>query len=319
MTRCLAVMMLAFALAAGGLTHAGGAKGKDKDKDFVVKGTLTKDDPKDAQRNGPSQVHVVKLKAGKAYTIDMLSSAFDSYLRLLDPKGMQIVEDDDGGEGLNSRILFNCPTDGDYKIVTTTFGAGAAGEYTLTVKLTGGVQQSSSGHSQMLGKAAPDFTGDIALNGKAGKLSDLKGKVVLLYFWEPRSSSSAALFPKLAEWHKKHAATGLAVVGVTFFVSDIGDRLVFDKETGGVKTSAKADRKSDETMLSAFVKHHKLDHLQLVLDKKNALKTFDTYIVNGLPQVVLIDRKGIVRFIDVNGEKNSAQVEKEMQKVLAEK
>jgi peroxiredoxin len=317
MTRFLAMTVLTFVFTVGGLTQAGGEK--DKDKVFQFKGKLTKDDPADAQRKGPSRLHTVKLKEGKAYTIDMIGTGFDSYLRLLDPKGTQLQEDDDSGGDLNARIVFNCPKDGDYKIVATTFGPDAMGEYTLTVKTAGGVQKPSTGHSQMVGKPAPDFRGDFALNGKAGRLSDLKGKVVLLYFWEPRSGSSVAMFPRFAEWSKKHQADGLAVVGVTFFTSEIGEKLKFDKDTGAVKTNPKADRQSDQAMLKAFAKHHKLDHLQLLLTKQNALKTFDAYVVNGVPQVVLIDRKGIIRQIDINGEKNSAQVEKELQKLLAEK
>lgn len=315
MTRFLAMTVLTFIFVAAGLTHAGGEKAKD----FLFKGKLTKDDPADAQRKGPSQVHAVKLKEGKAYTIDMVGINFDSYLRLLDPKGNQIAEDDDSGGDLHARIIFNCPKDGDYKIVTTTFGADGMGDYTLTVKTMGGVQKPSSGHSQMIGKPAPDFRSDFALHGKSGRLADFHGKVVLLSFWEPRSGTSVALFPRLIEWHNKHQAEGLAVIGVTFFASEIGEKITFDKETGGVKTSPKADRKSDQTLLGAFTKHHKLDHLQWVLAKQNALTTFDAYVVNGLPQVVLIDRKGIVRHIDINGEKNSAQVEKELQKLLAEK
>jgi hypothetical protein len=38
-----------------------------------------------------------------------------------------------------------------------------------------------------------------------------------------------------------------------------------------------------------------------------------------VPQLVLIDRKGIVRLIDVGGEKSSATVETEIKKLLAEK
>jgi hypothetical protein len=59
--------------------------------------------------------------------------------------------------------------------------------------------------------------------------------------------------------------------------------------------------------------------LLLALPKQAALDAFDTYAVNGLPQVVLIDRKGVVRLIDVGGEKTSAYVETELKKVLAEK
>ena len=99
------IAVLAFALMAAGLTQAGGEK--DKDKDLRVQAKFSKDDPKDAQRGGPSQTHPFQMKAGKFYTIDMVSTELDSYLRLMDAKGNQLAEDDDGGGSLNARILFN--------------------------------------------------------------------------------------------------------------------------------------------------------------------------------------------------------------------
>src|SRR5262245_29500230 len=66
MTRFFAFTMAAFIILTAGLTHAQ----PDKDVLLNVKGKLTKDDNKDAQRNGPMQVHKVALKAGKKYTID---------------------------------------------------------------------------------------------------------------------------------------------------------------------------------------------------------------------------------------------------------
>ncbi len=81
----------------------------------------------------PHKVHTVKLRAGKAYTIDMASGDFDTYLRLMDPQLRTIAIDDDGGGGTDSRIRFSPTTDGEYHIVATTFDGGT-GEYTLTVK-----------------------------------------------------------------------------------------------------------------------------------------------------------------------------------------
>jgi hypothetical protein len=36
----------------------------------------------------------------------MISQQFDAYLRLEDSTGRQLAADDDGGDGLNSRITF---------------------------------------------------------------------------------------------------------------------------------------------------------------------------------------------------------------------
>jgi len=82
----------------------------------------------------------------------------------------------------------------------------------------------------MIGADAPDFSADFAVNGKPARLRDLRGKVLLLYFWEVRSSTAAALLPRLAEWHKAHQANGLAIVGLTFYTSDIDQKLTFDKD-----------------------------------------------------------------------------------------
>ena len=62
MARHLAFAVLVFSVAAAGVTQPAGAKGKEKD--FTFKGKFTKDDPKDQQRGGPAQTHVVPMKAG---------------------------------------------------------------------------------------------------------------------------------------------------------------------------------------------------------------------------------------------------------------
>src|SRR5262249_35076407 len=146
---------------------------------------------------------------------------------------------------------------------------------------------------------APDFQGDFAVNGKAGKLSDLKGKVVLLEFWNVRDTGSVATLPKLNEWHKAHKAAGLEIVGVTFYNVGINQKLAFDSSSGKLKAVDKATRETEQKLLKDFAAYHKLEHLLLTMPEKDALKTFDAYAVNGFPQFVLIDRGGTVRFIRV--------------------
>ena len=48
--------------------------------------------------------------------------------------GNQLANDDDSGDGLNARVIFNCTQDGNYRIVATTF-VGGTGPFTLTVSL----------------------------------------------------------------------------------------------------------------------------------------------------------------------------------------
>jgi hypothetical protein len=96
-------------------------------------GQLQQNDPADPVRKHPAKTYTVELKAGKTYVIDMMSNQFDTYLRLENPTGQQVAIDDDGGEGTNSRILFQCTADGRYRLFATAFGAGQVGEFTISV------------------------------------------------------------------------------------------------------------------------------------------------------------------------------------------
>jgi thiol-disulfide isomerase/thioredoxin len=320
MARIWAIAILALTASVGlSQDNAVKPKEKEKPKNLEFKGTFADTDPKDEQRGGPSQTHVIKMKAGQVYTIDMISSDLASYLRLLDSKNKQLDEDDDSGGMLNSRIIFNCAKDGDYKVVCTTFGANMTGNYVLTVKTAAGNQKPTTGHALMIDKEAPDFKGDFAINGEPVKLSDLKGKVVLLGFWEVRSGASAAMLPLLAEWHKAYKDDGLVILGVTFYTSEIGQKLGFDKDSGRVTSVKEADQKSDQVLLRDYAGHHKIDHLLMALAKEDALRAFDAYAVNSLPQMVLVDRKGMIRMIQVGGLKSGSDIEVELKKLMSGK
>jgi len=319
MTRyCLAALLALVPSAA--LAQTADAK---KTKDIRIEDKLSQDDPKDRVRDAPCKIHLIRMQVGMNYQIDMVSNQFDSYLRLEDARGRQLAEDDDSGGNLNARIIFDCPKDGQYKVICTAFAANGAGNYVLTVKGKRANSETRGGHGRLLGKPAPDFHGDFALNGKVVTLADLRGKVVLLAFWEVRSEACAAALAHLRNWGKAHKDEGLEVVGLTFYPSEIGQPTGFDKESGTIKDlprSTKVTREAEQAMLRDYAGHHKLDQLVLALPKDEAIKTFDAYVVNGLPQIVLIDRRGMVRLVRMgDGEGNIAAIEAAMKKLLAEK
>lgn len=74
--------------------------------------------------------------AGTTVTIDLMSSAFDAVLFLLDPSPAVVAMDDDGGAGTNSRIAYTLGQSG-----TWTIGANSllpdTGNYSLRLQCSG--------------------------------------------------------------------------------------------------------------------------------------------------------------------------------------
>jgi serine protease Do len=79
------------------------------------------------------KTHTFKMLPGSTYTIDLESADFDAYLRLEDPDGKQIAEDDDSGGKLNSRIVFSPETEGVYRLIVTTCDPDQTGSYRLNI------------------------------------------------------------------------------------------------------------------------------------------------------------------------------------------
>jgi hypothetical protein len=105
--------------------------------ELSVKEQLTSQDPVYPGRGGRHKVHSVKLQEGKNYQIDMISTAFDSYLFLEDSAGKVLMQDDDSGGYPNARIIFRPSKTDTYRIVATTFEQAAPnrspGAYAVTV------------------------------------------------------------------------------------------------------------------------------------------------------------------------------------------
>jgi peroxiredoxin len=73
--------------------------------------------------------------------------------------------------------------------------------------------QTASAGSSMTGQAAPDFTLE-SLDGKTVRLSDFRGKGVLLNFWATWCQPCKIEMPWFAELQKQYGPQGLQIVGV---------------------------------------------------------------------------------------------------------
>jgi hypothetical protein len=82
-----------------------------------------------------AKVEEVKLSGGVKYVIELNTiEKFDPYLIIEDPKGKQLAEDDDSGGYPNAKVVFQAPSDGVYRIITTTFNPNETGGYALSVR-----------------------------------------------------------------------------------------------------------------------------------------------------------------------------------------
>lgn len=64
-------------------------------------------------------------------------------------------------------------------------------------------------------KKAPEFKGITSyINSNETKLSDLKGKVVLVDFWTYSCINCIRTLPYLVDWNEKYSDKGLVIVGI---------------------------------------------------------------------------------------------------------
>ncbi len=136
-------------------------------------------------------------------------------------------------------------------------------------------------HYALLGEAAPVLPKfDTWIGGNEKTLDDLKGKVVLLDFWATWCGPCFEAFPHLREWQEDHTDQGLVILGLTRY---------YDAASGSVPEKAREIEK-----LRRFKLEHKLDYdIPVALGQESQI----LYGAMGLPTTVLIDRKGVVRYI----------------------
>jgi serine protease Do len=107
-------------------------EGRSAEVGGTMTGYLSESDPiVDDNRHG--QAWALEGRAGDVYTVELMSDDFDSYLYLVGPGITDPRTDDDGGEGLNSRLTVTLPEDGSYRVVVSCLSPSGTGEYSLRV------------------------------------------------------------------------------------------------------------------------------------------------------------------------------------------
>ena len=108
----------------------------------AMRGRLSERSPVRADRT-PFEGYVFEGRRGQTVQVDM-EAGFDAYLSVGPAGGDSILaNDDDGGDGTNSRLSVTLPRDGRYVVLANSIGQDARGEFTL--RLSEGVAATSLG------------------------------------------------------------------------------------------------------------------------------------------------------------------------------
>jgi thiol-disulfide isomerase/thioredoxin len=142
-------------------------------------------------------------------------------------------------------------------------------------------------HAQvgLLGKTAPEIDLKMWLIGDPVTLAGLRGRVIMLEFWATWCKPCQEMFPKLISLYEQESKNGLEILAITRHYMAYGGTL---------------EAKNEELdLIRKTVREHGSTFPVAVADDERLQAT---YGANGLPTVILIDRKGIVQYAGPGGE-----------------
>ena len=143
-------------------------------------------------------------------------------------------------------------------------------------------------------KKAPEFQ-DVTsyINSNGTKLSDLKGKVVLVDFWTYSCINCIRTLPYLVDWNQKYSDRGLVIVGIH------SPEFEFEKNVDNVKQA---------------VTRFGIEYPVLLDNDKGTWNAFQN---SYWPRKYLIDSEGYIRYDNI-GEGGYVETENAIRNLLAE-
>ncbi|MEZ5426937.1 MAG: TlpA disulfide reductase family protein [Pyrinomonadaceae bacterium] len=132
-------------------------------------------------------------------------------------------------------------------------------------------------------------------------LENLRGKVILLDFWATWCGPCISTFPRLRNWQEKYADEGFVIIGVTRYWGRGDQRPMTPLQ--------------EYDFLGDFKKKHKLPYGFAISNGS----PMDQYGVDAYPTTILIDRRGVIRYIGIGaGREENANLGDMIKKVVRE-
>jgi alkyl hydroperoxide reductase subunit AhpC len=121
-------------------------------------------------------------------------------------------------------------------------------------------------------RQAPEWDNQTWINSEPVKLSDLRGKVVLVEFWTFDCINCQHVFPAFLQWYDRFNDKGAVII--SFHDPEFSN----ERDWNNVQAAVKDDK------------------IKYAVAQDNDFKTWNAYGVNAWPTWFLIDKQGMIRY-----------------------